>query len=313
MSQWYVKQLSQLTHISVQTLHHYDRIDLLKPSVRLPNGYRVYSEKDLSKLQQIIALKFFGFELSQIKLLLNKEIDLLEHFMQQADLLEERSKIFLQASQSLKNVIAQCNQDKSIHWDYTLKLIEVYHIMSELEKTWVGKALNKEELKEYADLRQSLKDKLSTNEIDSIEQEWHAILTSVQNNISEKPDSDIGVAIGKRCMTWVNKVYGDRRSLANATWEKGFKGGHASKELNIPQEVITWLDKAIDSYYRRRIWEALSEVGKKDDADVKKKWDQLLYEMFSDDDQGKQQALKQVIQETTSEKVIAWIRKYYHI
>ena len=69
MAQWYVKELSNLTQVSVQALHHYDRIGLLKPSVRLPNGYRLYSEQDLLKLQQIIALKFFGFELSQIKIL----------------------------------------------------------------------------------------------------------------------------------------------------------------------------------------------------------------------------------------------------
>ena len=58
MTHWYVKDLSKLTGISVQTLHHYDRIELLKPSLRLSNGYRVYSEKDLLQLQQIIALKF---------------------------------------------------------------------------------------------------------------------------------------------------------------------------------------------------------------------------------------------------------------
>ncbi len=47
MTQWYVKDLSKLTNVSVQTLHHYDRIDLLKPSVRLANGYRVYSENEV--------------------------------------------------------------------------------------------------------------------------------------------------------------------------------------------------------------------------------------------------------------------------
>ena len=59
MAQWYVKELSKLTQVTVQTLHHYDRIGLLQPSVRLANGYRLYSEKDLLKLQQIIAFKFF--------------------------------------------------------------------------------------------------------------------------------------------------------------------------------------------------------------------------------------------------------------
>jgi DNA-binding transcriptional MerR regulator len=47
MTKWYVKDLSKLTNVSVQTLHHYDRIGLLKPSLRLANGYRLYSEKDL--------------------------------------------------------------------------------------------------------------------------------------------------------------------------------------------------------------------------------------------------------------------------
>src|SRR4029078_5820317 len=84
MTQWYVKDLSKLTDVSVQTLHHYDRIGLLKPSVRLPNGYRLYSEKDLLRLQQIIALKFFGFELTQVKSLLKGSSNALEHFTKQA-------------------------------------------------------------------------------------------------------------------------------------------------------------------------------------------------------------------------------------
>ena len=64
MKTWYAKQLSDLANVSIRTLHYYDKIDLLKPSIRRPNGYRLYSETDLAKLQQIVALKFFGFELS---------------------------------------------------------------------------------------------------------------------------------------------------------------------------------------------------------------------------------------------------------
>src|SRR5476649_2120319 len=102
MTQWYVKDLSKLTQVSVQTLHHYDRIGLLQPSIRLANGYRVYSEKDLLKLQQIIALKFFGFELSQVKLLLNKDVDIRERFAQQSQFLDEKAKMLFEASQTLK-------------------------------------------------------------------------------------------------------------------------------------------------------------------------------------------------------------------
>jgi len=53
MAQWYVKDLSKITQVFVQTRHHYDRIGLLKPSIRLRNNYRLYSEKNLLRLQQI--------------------------------------------------------------------------------------------------------------------------------------------------------------------------------------------------------------------------------------------------------------------
>jgi DNA-binding transcriptional MerR regulator len=113
MAQWYVKDLSKLTGISVQTLHHYDRIDLLKPISRLESGYRLYSEKDLLKLQQIIALKFFGFELSQIKTLLAGNVDTVEHFSIQASFLAEKANALLKASQTLKGIIDECSHNKS--------------------------------------------------------------------------------------------------------------------------------------------------------------------------------------------------------
>ena len=98
MAQWYVKDLSKITQVSVQTLHHYDRIGLLKPSVRLRNNYRLYSEKDLLRLQQIIALKFFGFELVQIKTVLAGGVDVLDHFSVQSQLLEEKAKSLFEVS-----------------------------------------------------------------------------------------------------------------------------------------------------------------------------------------------------------------------
>ena len=96
MAQFYVKDLSKLTGVSPQALHHYDRIDLLKPSVRMSNGYRLYSEKDLLKLKKVVSLKFFGFELSQIKVLLESNVDItnadiVDHFLAQALSLEEKA------------------------------------------------------------------------------------------------------------------------------------------------------------------------------------------------------------------------------
>jgi DNA-binding transcriptional MerR regulator len=55
---WYVKEFAKLTKLSVRTLHHYDDIGLLKPSLRTPAGYRLYSENDLIKLVKVLWSEF---------------------------------------------------------------------------------------------------------------------------------------------------------------------------------------------------------------------------------------------------------------
>ena len=47
-----VKEISDLTGISVRTLHYYDQIGLLKPTAKSRAGYRLYDDKTVEKLQQ---------------------------------------------------------------------------------------------------------------------------------------------------------------------------------------------------------------------------------------------------------------------
>lgn len=67
-----VQQLADLAGVSVRTLHHYDAIELLKPSSRTAAGYRVYGEDDLLRLQQILFFKELDFPLDEIKRVLDR-------------------------------------------------------------------------------------------------------------------------------------------------------------------------------------------------------------------------------------------------
>ncbi len=64
------KEFAVKAGVTVRTLHFYDRIGLLVPSAREENGYRLYGDADLERLEQILALRFVGFELERIKRLL---------------------------------------------------------------------------------------------------------------------------------------------------------------------------------------------------------------------------------------------------
>ncbi len=71
MLSYSVNKLALLAGISVRTLHFYDQIGLLQPSERTSSKYRLYSEKELLKLQQILFYKELNFPLKEISKILN--------------------------------------------------------------------------------------------------------------------------------------------------------------------------------------------------------------------------------------------------
>ena len=58
-----VKEVSNLTGISVRTLHHYDEIGLLKPTEVTEAGYRLYDDTALERLQMVLLFRELQFPL----------------------------------------------------------------------------------------------------------------------------------------------------------------------------------------------------------------------------------------------------------
>ena len=94
-----VKAVSKLAGVSVRTLHHYDEIGLLKPASHSAAGYRLYAEKDLRRLQQVLFFKELGFDLKEIKRILADP-----DFDHQNALVEHR-KLLLERQERLRRLI----------------------------------------------------------------------------------------------------------------------------------------------------------------------------------------------------------------
>jgi DNA-binding transcriptional MerR regulator len=62
-----VADVARLTGVSIRALHHYDAIGLLVPTGRTEAGYRLYTDADLLRLQQILIGRELGFSLEEIK------------------------------------------------------------------------------------------------------------------------------------------------------------------------------------------------------------------------------------------------------
>lgn len=310
MTEWYVKDLSKLTGVSVQTLHHYDRIDLLKPSVRLSNGYRIYAEKDLLRLQQIIALKFFGFELSQIKELLTSNAGAFEHFSVQANLLEKKANNLLDASNALKQIISDVADNKSVPWKTIIQLIEVYRMTQQLEHSWVKEIFTPDELKQYAAFETELKTNAIPEQKAAFEKNWANLVAEIGSNLNNDPKSALGIAIGKKCMLWVNGVYGKKNAnLRTKIFEKGFGEGKGLKEVGLTPEIVSWMDKAMDAYWRDRIYGILDQVGKASSDTLLNLWNEVLDDMYGEDNTRKTGIYDVVLaDEKVSKEAKKWLK-----
>jgi DNA-binding transcriptional MerR regulator len=84
--------VAELTGVSVRTLHHYDHIGLVVPSVRTAAGYRGYTDSDVERLHLVLVYRSAGLPLDQIRVLLDDAgVDIVERLERQLALLRQRS------------------------------------------------------------------------------------------------------------------------------------------------------------------------------------------------------------------------------
>lgn len=87
-----VGTVAELTGVSVRTLHHYDHIGLVVPSVRTTAGYRGYTDGDVERLHVVLVYRSAGLPLEEIRVLLDDAgVDVLDRLERQLTLLRQRS------------------------------------------------------------------------------------------------------------------------------------------------------------------------------------------------------------------------------
>lgn len=68
-----INKLAKLAGVSTRTLRYYDQLGLLSPAQVSSNGYRIYGQKEIDRLQQILFYRELGLPLEEIKSILLSE------------------------------------------------------------------------------------------------------------------------------------------------------------------------------------------------------------------------------------------------
>lgn len=93
-----VKEVSELSGVTIKTLHHYHKIGLLVPSEISEAGYRLYGTKELERLQQILFYRELDFPLQKIRELLDGEPE-------RELILQEQERLLLARQKRLEKIM----------------------------------------------------------------------------------------------------------------------------------------------------------------------------------------------------------------
>ncbi|MCI1996960.1 MerR family transcriptional regulator [Clostridium luticellarii] len=125
-----VKQVSDLTGISVRTLHYYDEIGLLKPSKITEAGYRLYDDRALEALQQILFFKELELPLKEVRKIMT------EPSFDKMEALKNQKKLLVLKRNRLNGLIGLIN--KTLKGESTMSfkefdMTEYYNVLEEFK------------------------------------------------------------------------------------------------------------------------------------------------------------------------------------
>ena len=119
-------KFSKLAGVTPRTLRYYDKIGLLKPSSVAENGYRIYTDMDLMRLQKILSLRELGFSISEIFPLIldDSEKNMEDSINFQIELITKKIQQLDTFRHALKNISTSLIQ-KDFEWNRIIELINL--------------------------------------------------------------------------------------------------------------------------------------------------------------------------------------------
>lgn len=188
---YHTNEFAKKSFVSVRTLQFYDKNGLLSPSAYTQAGYRLYSDDDLIRLQEILALKYLGFSLTEIKNLIQQGAKKLPSALvaQKEMLIDKRRQIdsIITAIERIETM-----ETERLDYDAVVKIIEV--IQLDLKPEWVSKYLTSDERRTMREIaKQSFSDealrKLTKQEFtEEIHQQYSHFYEELRRLVAKNTD-----------------------------------------------------------------------------------------------------------------------------
>ncbi|AGK96343.1 MerR family transcriptional regulator [Clostridium pasteurianum] len=135
-----VGDLAKKMDTTVRTLQYYDKEGLLKPSAQSEGGRRLYTNKDMVKLHQILSMKFLGFSLDDIKnhlISLDTPQEVANVLSEQAQIIKEKIANLTEELSAIEALQDEVEQMQTVDFNKYADIIKLLQLKN--ENYWIVK------------------------------------------------------------------------------------------------------------------------------------------------------------------------------
>ena len=243
-----VGEIAKKMDVSVRTLQYYDKEGLLSPSAESEGGRRLYTDKDMIQLHQILSLKFLGFSLSDIK-----------HRLVSLDTPEEVARALREHAAAIRKKLSSLQDSleaiEALHdevlaiqtVDFSKYADIIVNLKMKNEMYWVIKHLDDKTL---AHVRSSFDQESGTALLERFKRIQEQAIALLHSGTA--PDSEEGLAFAKEFWCIIEEFSGGDLSMLPNMMELGDKvKTHDNSWARRIEESHKFIEPALEAYFTK--------------------------------------------------------------
>ena len=241
-----VGQLAKKMGTTVRTLQYYDKENVLNPSAESEGGRRLYTDKDMIQLHQILSLKSLGFSLDDIKdhlISLDTPTDVANALTDQASSIKmqiENLSETLKAIEALKEEVLQMQTV-----DFKKYADIITNLQMQNKYYWIIKHFDENTL-EYC--RTHFNKESASEIIETLTRLNSEAIQLQSSGIS--PESKEGQSFAQSFWEMIQKFTGGDMSLLPKLMEVGAMENATSNDMQQPQPANNFIGAALGAYFK---------------------------------------------------------------
>jgi len=252
-----VGEVAKKMNTTVRTLQYYDKEGILHPSAESEGGRRLYTDQDIVSLYQILAMKYLGFSLDDIKIRLpsfKTPVEVAEALSMQAESVRKQIAALSEVLDNIEKLQAETLQMQHVDFKKYADIIvslqrknEYYHYLKYFD----------EKTMEYVQARFGDDRESPMRMANTMNRLFDEATSLLQKGVS--PESDRGLAFAKEFWAFITEFTGGDVSQLPQLMEMGkmVKDEAFQKRQAL---AIPFIESALEAYFKKLGHDPLEEI-----------------------------------------------------